>query len=538
MSERIVKSDDSAPEPDNEVSQTVELPVITRIKRLHITQAKVEDTDMFNQEATVVSKFQGTDAVFKRRVTNELKKFQRSVDGKTESKKIEEDFTAYDAFGVVTPPYNLDYLSKLYEISSFHHAAVDAKVANIVGLGFNLVETQKTKRALEKIEGNEKKQKRVRQALEEHKDELLERMESFNDEDTFTEVLIKVWTDYETTGNGYLEVGRKRDGQIGYIGHIPSQTMRIRRKRDGFVQMSGHKVQFFLNYGDKKTSNPIGSDRPNEVIHLKNYSPTSTFYGVPDIIAAKSAVAGNEFADRFNLDYFENKAVPRHVIILKGAKLGSQAETELLKFFETGLKGQNHRSLFVPLPGDSESTGKVEFKIEPVESGVQDASFVNFHKANNQSILAAHRTPITKVSVGDGVNLAVARDADKTFKEQVCAPGQKIFEKKLNRPIREITDAYELKLNEMTLTDEDTQSKIDERRIKTGVEIPNEQRARRGLPAIEGGDERFDLNATAKAAQARAEETATRQRDSERSSGATDSAGEGRNPKGEGRTTA
>ncbi len=54
-------------------------------------------------------------------------------------------------------------------------------------------------------------------------------------------------------------------------------------------------------------------------------------------------------------------------------------------------------------------------------------------------------------------------NADKTFKEQVCRPAQMILEKKLNKIFEEKTDALTLKFNELTLTDEDTQSKIDER---------------------------------------------------------------------------
>src|SRR5690606_1716906 len=197
-------------------------------------------------------------------------------------------------------------------------------------------------------------------------------------------------------------------------------------------------------------------------------SPTSGYYGVPDIVSALNAVAGNEFAARFNLDYFENKAIPRHVIILKGAKLGAAAQTSLLSFFETGLKGQNHRSLFIPLPAVDKEI-PVDIKFEKIEAGVQDSSFNNYRKANLSDILMAHRVPVTKISVAEGASLALARDADKTFKEQVCAPEQRVFEKKLNKIIRELTDALELSLNEMTLTDADTQSKTDERRIKSGI---------------------------------------------------------------------
>jgi hypothetical protein len=147
----------------------------------------------------------------------------------------------------------------------------------------------------------------------------------------------------------------------------------------------------------------------------------------------------------------------------------------------------------------------------------------------------AHRVPISKISTGDGGSLAIARDADKTFKEQVCGPEQKIAEKKLLGPIRELSDSFIIKLNEMTLTDADTQSKIDERGVKNGWKLPNEVRAEQGLSGIPGGNERVDPNAKAK--QDAANASANRERDATRSANATDSAGEARNPKGEGRTT-
>lgn len=510
------------------------------VTRLHETSSD-SNSDPFMKKGVEVKQLSGTDAVFKRRVENQIKKFYRGADG-AESKKIETDtITGYNAFEVVAPPYNLDYLAKLYEISAPHKAAVDAKISNIVGLGFNLIESPKTKRALERLQDGKdtkKKVKNARRRLDIAREQLLDVLDSFNKEDTLSETLEKVWKDFETMGNGYLEIGRKKDGQIGYLGHIPAATIRVRLKRDGYVQIISNKAVFFRNFGDSKTTNPLGKDNsPNEIIHIKNYSPTHSFYGVPDIISAQTALAGNEFAARFNLDYFENKAVPRHVIILKGAKLGTTAEQRLLQFFETGLKGQNHRTLYIPLPGDT-AEEKVSLEIKPVEAGTQDSSFNNYKKANLNEILMAHRVPLTKVSVGDGVNLALARDADKTFKEQVCGPRQNMFSKKLNKIVKEITDAFILELNEMTLTDENTQSQIDERRRKTGVETANEQRLKRGQAAIEGGDELFDMNGKATAAaQQRADTTTNRQRDANRSANATDSAGEARNPQGEGRTT-
>jgi PBSX family phage portal protein len=464
------------------------------------------------------------------------------------------------------PPHNLDYLAKLNEVSPIHYSAIKAKVSNIVGLGYDFVESPATRELIDKTEGEEETVK-LRRKLAKGKQQLLDWLDNCNQEDDFVETLIKVWTDYESTGNGYLEIGRKVNGEIGYLGHIPSTTMRIRRDRDGFVQIIGKNITFFRHFGEK-TNDPIGSDgRPNEVIHIKKYSPTGNYYGVPDIVSASTAIAGNEFSARFNLDYFEHKAVPRYVVVVKGGNLSATSKQSILEFFQTGLKGQNHRSLFVPLPADEEGK-KTSFEMKPVEAGIQDSSFNNYKKANLGEILMAHRVPISKVGLAEGVSLAVARDADKTFKEQVCRPEQRIFEKKLNRVIMEKTDVFLLKLNELSLTDEDTQSKIDERDLRWGVAVPNEVRARRGLTGLPGGDKPVSVmaqleltsqtsikttqmsNDTQKetaamkptagtgatgSSEVRTQANASRTRDSARSAAASDSAGEARQPKGEGR---
>lgn len=442
--------------------------------------------DVFSKSAEDMRSLSGLSPAFKRKTTREVQKLRSSADGKTGSKQVEvETISGYLLFDVILPPYNLDYLARLYEMSAPHYAAVKAKVSNIVGLGYTFVESPKIKIKLDEAPDTDTKDKLVKK-IQRARISLEELFDGFNQEDSFLETLQKVWTDYEATGNGYIEIGRKVNGEIGYIGHIPSPSMRVRKQRDGYVQIVSSKVVFFRNFGGK-TTDPLGNDpRPNEIIHIKKYSPTTSFYGVPDVIAAQQAVAGNEFASKFNLDYFENKAVPRYVIISKGANLSANAQRQLTEFFETGLKGKNHRTLYVPLPAETNDQ-KVTFEMKPVEAGTQDASFSNYHKINVELILMAHRVPITKVAAGDGIPLAAARDLDKTFKEQVCRPEQTIFEGKVDKIVKELTDMFRLKFNELSLTDEDTQSQIDERNVRNSIDLPNEIRARRGMPAIADG---------------------------------------------------
>lgn len=496
----------------------------------------VED-DPFAKSAEEIKQINGFHQNVRKRNDRAIRKQRQASDGSAASKTEEIDqFNGYQLLDVVIPPYNQEYLAKLYVSSAPHYAAVRAKVANVVGLGYDLIESQTTRNKLDK-ESDAEKLANMRRKLQSLKFTLFDKMDGLNEDDEFIETLQKVYTDYEVTGNGYMEIGRTALGQIAYVGHIPASTMRIRKKRDGFVQIVAEKAVFFRNFGDKVSPNGVTTDdNPNEVIHIKKYSPVHSYYGVPDIISAMQAVAGNEFAARFNLDYFENKAVPRYVIIVRGGKLSAKSQLDILNFFEKGLRGQNHRTLYVPLPSDDQNN-KHSFEMKAVEAGTQDASFVNYNKINLESILMAHRVPITKIAISQGESLSAAKDADKTFKEQVCRPEQRVFAAKINKIVSEWTNLLKFKFEELTLTDETEQSKIDQVYLTMKVITPNEVRARWGWPGIDGGDKPVELKAQAANDQV-ANSSKTRARDTARAANSPDTTGNARNPKGDGRQQA
>ena len=439
----------------------------------------------------------------------------------------------YGLFDVITPPWNLYELANYYDTSFANHAAIDAKVENIVGLGYDFHVSDRTQLRLEQNMEPDQRD-RARSRIERLKIELRDWLENLNDDDSFTHTMMKFFTDVQSTGNGYLEIGRTTKGEIGYLGHIPSTTMRVRRLKDGYVQIIGQKVVYFRNFG-ATNANPVTADpRPNEIIHYKEYSPLNTYYGIPDIMSALSALHGDQLANQYNIDYFSNKAVPRYVVTLKGAKLSAEAEDKLFRFLQTNLRGQSHRTLYIPLPGDSDSN-KVEFEMKPIETGVQEASFNEYRVRNREDILIAHQVPLSKIGGGDSSAIAAALAQDRTFKEQVARPAQRNLEKMLNKIVREYTDVVELKFNELTLTDEIAQSQILERYVKTQIMVPNEAREVLGLPQRPDGDDPFEMTSR-QATDARANLAGNRQRDTERANNNSDSTStvSGRNAQGEG----
>jgi len=442
----------------------------------------------------------------------------------------------YGIFDVITPPYNMYELSSYYDTSFSNHAAIDAKVANSIGMGFHFEMTASTLAALESMEEGSAKDKAKRR-IERLKHELTHYLESCNNEDNFIKVLEKVVTDMQATGNGYIEIGRTTQGDIGYIGHIPAPTVRVRRLRDGFVQIIAGSVTYFRNFG-ANNPNPVTADpRPNEVLHLKEYSPLNTFYGVPDVVSALSSLKGDAMAQQYNIDYFQNKAVPRYVITVKGAKLSAEAEDKLFRFFQTSLRGQNHRTLYVPLPPDTDGN-PIEFKMEPIENTVQDASFDKYRSRNRDDILMAHQVPMTKLGMGGGATISNGMQLDRTFRDQVARPLQQYVAKFINAVIEEKTDVLQLVFNQASLTDDVAMSQINERYAKVQVMTPNEIRESIGLPQINGGDEMFQMSAKQQS-DTRANLAGNRDRDSERNNNQSDGEGavSGRNPAGAGPKT-
>lgn len=250
-------------------------------------------------------------------------------------------------------------------------------------------------------------------------------------------------------------------------------------------------------------------------------------------MSAGQALIGDIFAQQYNIDYFENKAVPRYVVTVKGAKLNPESEKKLFDFMQTNLKGQNHRTLVVPLPPDNDQT-KVEFKMEAIEAGVQEASFGKFHESNRNDILAAHQVPLSKLGQGD-TSVGAALQSDRTFRDQIVRPLQRMLEKKISRIVSEKTDIVVFKFNELTLTDELAQAQIHEKYARIKAMLPNEIRDEIGLPHIEGGDEPLELTARQNADSAnntRGNDQRAQDRENNTSDGPTTV--EGRNPKGSG----
>lgn len=399
-----------------------------------------------------------------------------ALDAAGRSTQLPEDTWDYDRTGAKEPPYNLDALALFLEINTWHYRCVKAKAVTTAGLGFDFV-------VPEGIEAPDEKNK-----------ETLKRFFNFpNPEQTWGEVLENVLTDFEALGNGYFEIVRNRFGQgpPKEIYHIPAVTMRVRKDKKGFIQQRDNKLVYFRNFGSDPrhpdSYDPRDKDKPqaerrllNEVIHLKNYHPRSSYYGLPDFLPAMRAFVGNKKAGDFNINFFENNAVPQYAIIVKGGELARGTRKRIEEYFRTYIKGQAHKTLILEVV--QEEGEKVDIEIKPLSVDVKDASFRMFRNDNAEEIRVAHGVPGRLIGLTEKGGLGGAGEGvtqQEIFKYHVIEPKQIRLEYRINNFLIKqgfgIHD-WELKFKEIDVTDEGKVAEIVQKLVKLGVLTINEGR--------------------------------------------------------------
>ena len=155
------------------------------IERIFIkTDNLPEQEDMFKKQDPFIKSWDdikgmsGLNTNFKRRAARQISKLDTSSTAYIEtsrsvssgilgarSKEINPGtvyVNGYGMFDVITPPWNLYELANYYDTSFANHAAIDAKVENIVGLGYDFHVSERTMARLEDADDAQRQRARKR----------------------------------------------------------------------------------------------------------------------------------------------------------------------------------------------------------------------------------------------------------------------------------------------------------------------------------------------------------------------------------------
>jgi PBSX family phage portal protein len=394
----------------------------------------------------------------------------------TGSKRLREKYgTTLDGVLCATRPFDFYLYAYAATLNTYHARAIRAKVKDIVGRRW-------------KIEG-------------EGQQPLRDRIEVFFrnafGEQTFDEGMGNIWTDYESLGNGYLEVVPTRDRQeYAELAHLPAPEVWVRLDGLGFVQQKNGEYSHFRRWGvpdeeftGLREKDPLRAEDVTSVIHFSRYFPWSPYYGIPSIMPAWNSVALAVLQSEYNLAFFANNAIPDYAVILEG-EWEDDAEKVIQEYFRTHLKGQAHKTMCLRTPNG----GKVTFE-RLTSDNAKEASFRLLRIDCRDEILHAHGVPPQKVGIVETGKLGgnLSSEQIEEYKNSIVLPGRDKVATRLNRLIEQGFGTRDLKFGWEPYDTEDIRANAEVDRIYVGeqVLVPNEVRRMRfpDLQPLAGGDE-------------------------------------------------
>lgn len=350
-----------------------------------------------------------------------------------------------DGVEVLQPVYDLVAIQNYLTCNAWHYAAVKAKATAATELGYTWVYDKKNQEGIISSNTN---------VLTEFEDRIYER----NHKDLAT-ILRDQAMDYFSTGNQAIEVAYTMGGKVDCLYAVPAITIfrhpvypvavqalpDYERWSSIFDQNSPAKnsldvkaiLPLFMSGLSKTDLMQLFPDANhdvmtnNELVHVTNaVISTDPFYGVADILPALSAMMGDNAANDYNWQFFENNAIPRYAVTIAGGKVNEEVANQIRDFFNKEIQGRAHRTVVIPLPRDMTAT------FQALDATQNDASFIQFKKLNREEIAAVHSIPPSEIGLWESANKANSNQQARNYFRKVIQPYQAKVEAMMTRIIQ------------------------------------------------------------------------------------------------------
>lgn len=283
---------------------------------------------------------------------------------------------------------------------------------------------------------------------------------------------LRIAQDFEVFGNAYIEAV-KRSGSVIALYHVPAVTMRI--TRTGFIQEA--------EAGQYMDFEAAGAAGDRGIIHLKQYSPAASVYGVPDWIGCLNSILLDVYATEWNYRFFENNCMPAWAIVVKDGTLTEAAEQSIRDFFSQRYKGaiNAHKTLLM-------SANNSEVLFQQLQTGTKDMSFERLKEICRNEIIAAHGIPPRLLGIMSSGQLGGGGEMQwqlRGFKEGLLLQRKTFYASALSAYM---PGGSSMVFKDMDITDTKDDAEFYQAMVGSGVLTPNEARSELGYAPKEGLD--------------------------------------------------
>ena len=166
-----------------------------------------------------------------------------------------------------------------------------------------------------------------------------------------------------------------------------------------------------------------------QVIHVREATPTNLQYGQGSLTAVKNAVTADMLADAWNRYFFGNNGRP-DAILQSDAPISPEVQKKVAEAWKKSYGGPKNRGKVAILSG---------MKYQEINRLHKDMDFVNLRKMLREEILAAFGVPQSMVGILDQANYSNMKEQTKTFWTQTMIPEIRKFESVLTLRAAQIT---------------------------------------------------------------------------------------------------
>lgn len=389
-----------------------------------------------------------------------------------------EEFAKHSAGQIIAYPYGIDLatIAMLYDQDPTHRACCNIKAHAVIANGYRIVRRDGTPKA---------PPPKMRDAVE-----------SLCPDGKLEDFIVRVQLDYEALGNGYIEVIRDNTGRVrnpknlgAVVGlrHVPAYTVwRLSpgSSQGDYVQIVGSERVYFREFGSTQNT------KLNELLHIKEHSPSNYWYGIPAIWAALRAVLANRSLVENMIDLLESKGVSRHLLLMDGAEsfIDTSDEDTINQYVNQLLSESGRKFLIIGTPPDTKS------QVVSLRENMSLRELEAFRASNRDEIARAHGVPLRLIQIVSNGHTGGATEAETEFdlfKRLILRPRQNMWERIFAQTLLASNAKWaqwKVELNEIDLVDFLRQEQANVAYIRSGVYTINEVRSRLGMDPVEEGD--------------------------------------------------
>jgi len=267
------------------------------------------------------------------------------------------------------------------------------------------------------------------------------------------DVLALIYRDKYSGGNAYIEIVKK-DGFVSFF-HKDWTECRIKKEGNKIIvhpdwfdydntkNVSVH-IPIYPEFGVVKESQETGAEDlegERSICHIKNYEAEFNFYGLPDAIAAKNAIAIGYASTAWNKSRMENGMNISGILMLSGKYSDPQAK-KVKQDVQDAFTGQDNQGKVFTIVKESGTDGRTE-NTEFLQVGTQsDGDWLNLSNDAKGEMLMSFNWKRSLTGFDDNTGFDTNRILNEYYVAlaTVIIPEQRIILGKLQQVISMQTD--------------------------------------------------------------------------------------------------